>query len=162
LLCFLTELINCMVFGILDKAEEAWQEANNPDGFEEDENAVYLREKAELAKYPPIYAAIYRMIESIYSRHSPYEMYLNFLEWGKESVAQLTEGLKLLGLTQLADAYTTVNNSIPPYDPDEDLDKKICAQRFLSAFESVMKYDNTQQLADICEAIRKNYQLFLV
>ena len=163
LLCFLTELINCMVFGILDKAEEAWQMANNPDGLEEDEYAVALREKAELAKYPPIYAAIYRMMESIYSNEIPYEMYFNFLGWGKDGVAQLTEGLKLLGLTQLADAYTTVINSILPYyDPDEDLDNKICAQRFLSAFESVMKYDNTQQLADICEAIRKNYQLFLV
>ncbi|HMU87647.1 MAG TPA: hypothetical protein PLF28_06195 [Agitococcus sp.] len=158
----LMELMNCMVFKILDKAEEAWQEANNPDGLEEDETAIALREKAELAKFPPIYAAIYRIMESIYSCHSPYEMYFNLLAWGKDGVAQLTEGLNLLGLTQLADAYTTVNNSIPPYDPDEDLDKKICAQQFLSAFESVMEYDNTQQFADIAEAIRKNYHLFLV
>ena len=82
--------------------------------------------------------------------------------WQNECTEQLIEGLRLLSLNKLADAYITVINSLPPYDPDEDLDQKICEQRFRSAFESVIEYDREQQLADICEAIRKNYHLFLV
>ena len=161
LLSFLTELMNCMWFEIIGKAEEAWQVANNPDNLEEDENIVALREKAEFAKFPPIYATVYRIIEAIYSS-SIYQTYVYLYGWQNECTEQLIEGLRLLGLNKLADAYITVINSLPPYDPDEDLDQKICEQRFKSAFESVIEYDREQQLADICEAIRKNYHLFLV
>jgi|GEM_PF-2343637 len=80
LLCFLTELMNCMWFEIFSKAEEAWQVANNPDNLEEDENTVALREKAEFAKFPPIYATVYRIIEGIYSS-SIYQTYVYLYGW---------------------------------------------------------------------------------
>jgi len=165
------ELIQFLRFGLtsalskmLDDVEHTWQAANGWGDIEEDDDELDLRERQELTKYPPVYAAIYDIFEffAAFSFHGPSLIG----GWGEEGMKNILDAFKFLGLNKVAEAYAVSIKSIPDYNPDIDDDgfiySQLCREKIIPAFETIMEFNITQQHLDVAEAVRKNYQLFLV
>ncbi|MDO9177937.1 MAG: hypothetical protein Q7U16_06380 [Agitococcus sp.] len=163
------ELINFLRFGLtnaismmLDENEETWQTSNNYS--ESDEEEFILRERQLLAKYPPVYTAIYDVFEffAAFSFHGSSLIG----SWGEDGMKNVIEAFQLLGLEKIAAAYEVSIENIPTYDSDiEDAEfmyDESCQERIIPAFETVIDFNITQQHLDVAEAVRKNYELFLV
>ncbi len=139
------QLINFLRFGLtsaiskmLDDNEEAWQETNKNS---ENDDESMLRERQLFAKYPPIYAAVHDIFEffAAFSFHG-----LSVIKsWSEEGMQNVLQAFQLLGLEKLATAYKAGRQNI-------------------RAFKTVMEFDISQQHLEVAEAVRKNYQLFLV
>lgn len=147
---------------MLDDAEEIWQASNNHSEAEED--GFTLREREVLAQYPPVYAAMYDIFEffAAFSFHGPSLIG----GWGEEGMKNILDAFKFLGLNKVAEAYAVSIKNIPDYNPDIEDDgfiySELCREKIIPAFETVMPFSITQQHIDVAEAVRKNYQLFLV
>ena len=123
---------------MLDENEEAWQETNKNS---ENDDESMLRERQLFAKYPPIYAVVHDIFEffAALSFHG-----LSVIKsWSEEGMQNVLQAFQLLGLEKLASAYKAGRENI-------------------RAFETIMEFNITQQHFDVAEAVRKNYQLFLV
>lgn len=164
LINFLRFGLNIAISNLLDDNEDAWQETNNFLEENDDDGRVMLREREALATYPPIYAAIHDVFEffAAFSFHG-----LSLLgSWGEEGMKNVLQAFQLLGLEKLANAYKIGIDNIPEYDEDiEDAEfmyDESCQETIIPAFETIMEFNITQQHLDVAEAVRKNYQLFLV
>ena len=168
------QLINFLRFGLtsaitkmLDDNEEAWQENNNDSEEDDDDDynkSIMLREREALAKYPPIYAAVYDIFEffAAFSFHGSSLIG----SWGKDGMKNVIEAFQLLGLEKIAAAYEVSIENIPTYDSDiEDAEfmyDESCQEKIIPAFKTVIDFNITQQHLDVADAVRKNYPLFLV
>lgn len=180
------ELIDFLRFGlsmavakIIDEQEAEWQKIHNPlkaDCYDEDEtdeeyDSRIQRQRALLAKYPPAYTAIFDIFQ-FYALFGLHHISL-VSSWGKAGMADVLAGFQLLGLEQLVAAYTASIEKIPAYpivehdNEDENaafdfMYSMSARQDMFDAFETVMEFNIGQQYADIAEAVRENYELFLV
>lgn len=182
------ELVDFLRFGLamavakmIDEAEADWQKVNNPlkaDCYDEDEEEEeseedyenrIQRQRALLAKYPPAYTAIFDIFQ-FYAHFDLHHISL-VSSWGKEGMADVLAGFKLLGLEQLVAAYTASIEKIPAYPiVEHDNEDEHAAFDFMysmsarqdmfDAFETVMEFNIGQQYADIAEAVRENYEFF--
>lgn len=138
LINFLRSGLGIAICNMLDENEEAWQETNKNS---ENDDESMLRERQLFAKYPPIYAAVHDIFEffAAFSFHG-----LSVIKsWSEEGMQNVLQAFQLLGLEKLATAYKAGRQNI-------------------RAFKTVMEFDISQQHLEVAEAVRKNYQLFLV
>lgn len=178
------ELIDFLRFGlsmavakIIDEQEAEWQKIHNPlkaDCYDEDETDEeyarrVIRERELLAKYPPVYAAIFDVFQFYSLFHLHHISLVGSL--GKEGMADVLAGFTLLGLEKLVTAYRAGIEKTPAYASDIHEDEEpiydlmygmTSLEEITSAFETVMEFNIRQQHIDVAEAVRKNYKLFLV
>lgn len=149
LITFLKFGLTLAISSLLEIAEEKYQ---YDDDYVEDEDELTPAQKLELQKYPPAYTAIdhISVFFIFYELHGP--SYISSV--GKAGLKEIIDSFNLFGLHQIARGYTQI------YDKYDLIDDNY--YDFISVFETVMEFNITQQHLDVAEAVRKNYQLFLV
>ena len=184
------QLLNFLTFGLypainmmLKEVKDGWKKDPNDDTSYQD--ALLLIEKQQFSKLPEIYEAIYRIFKYFADYRIHGASLLGAL--GEKGMQDVVNGFRKLGLKELAEAYEEGLRSGNYFLHYPDVDNVVeaaaiyeeqcqhfiigsikrnyedqCQYTIIGGFEEKMSFNITQQHIDVAEAVRKNYQLFLV